>query len=66
MKVAVTVISLLFVQAFTQKTMQQLELEFQGSSADFNSTNSTIYEYDAIVPPDGNFAMSGSFSWIIN
>ena len=46
--------------------MQQLMLEFQGTSADFNSTNSTEYQYDAIVPPDGNLAVSGSFSWIIN
>ena len=64
---AVLLFTLFAIQAFAQnKTMEQLEKEFQGIFADFNSTNSTVYEYDAIVPPDGNLAVSGSFSWITN
>ena len=29
-----------------------------------NSTSSSEIEFDAIVPPDGSFAMGGQFTWM--
>ena len=53
-------ISLAFAQSIAE-----LESNFKGTLTDFTSAETTSETtYDAIVPSDGNFGVSGSWAWL--
>jgi hypothetical protein len=62
MKLILAIVTTCLAQNLTLSTN---EVNFQGTLIDFkNATIVQTTEFDAIVPWDGNFAVSGAFSWM--